>query len=333
MLVIRPVTLEDLNGVEECARLAGIGIVNLPKRREALEQHIRNSIAAFSDRSEGKQGDYFFVLADSVTGSIEGTCAIYASIGIKHPLFVFEIKEIPATSFPPLQDTRLLCPKSYRKGPSEVCALYLKRTMRQEGLGRLLSISRFLFMAAFPQRFSETVIASLRGVTDGDRSLFWEGLGRHFVDMTFHDVMTMRSEDEQFVGGIIPQHPVYATLLTPEVRALIGKIHPHTVPACKMLEQEGFAFTREIDPIDGGPFLSAEVASLRTVKDSKVAIVQEIQSEPISGEPYLVSNDRLSGFRACRAQIALWDEKRVVLSDSVAEALQVGLGDPVRYIN
>lgn len=334
MFVIRPVTLEDLPGVEECARLAGIGIVNLPKRRETLEQHIRNSMAAFSDRSNSKQGDYFFVLADSATGRIEGTCAIYASIGSKHPLYVFEIKDASqvAPPLPPLKETRLLCPKSYQEGSSEVCALYLKRTMRQEGLGRLLSISRFLFMAAFPERFSETVIASMRGVTDGDRSLFWEGLGQHFLDVTFHEVMSMRSESEEFVSEILPKYPVYATLLAPEVRELIGKIHPHTVPASKMLQQEGFVFTREIDPIDAGPFLSAEVASMRTVKESKVAIVQEIQAEQVSEEVLLLSNDRLSGFRACRGDLAVWDSERVVLPEKVAEALQVGLGDVVRYI-
>lgn len=335
MLVIRPVTLEDLPGVEDCAQLAGIGIVNLPKRRETLEKHIKKSINSFANHSSSKQGYYFFVLTDPIKGSIEGTCAIYSSIGSDHPLLVFEIKEVdqPYPPLPPFKETRLLCPKSYREGPSEVCALYLKRTMRQEGLGRLLSISRFLFMAAFPDRFSHTVIASMRGVTVGDKSPFWEGLGQHFLDLSFHEVMSMRSESEEFMSEVLPRYPVYVALLAPEVRELIGKVHPHTIPASQMLEKEGFKFTKEIDPIDGGPFLAAHVPSLRTVRDSKSAIVQEIHAEIVSEQKYIITNERLSGFRGCRAQMLIREGEKILLSQEIAEALQVNVGDSLRYID
>src|SRR5260370_21373981 len=67
------------------------------------------------------------------------------------------------------------------KGLSEVCTLSLRPEFRRPGRGLLLSLSRFLFMSCFPQRFDERVIAELRGFTNkGGLSPFWQAIGRHF---------------------------------------------------------------------------------------------------------------------------------------------------------
>ncbi|MFH7127688.1 arginine N-succinyltransferase [Klebsiella pneumoniae] len=55
-----------------------------------------------------------------------------------------------------------------------MCTLFLDPQWRKEGNGYLLSKSRFLFMAAFRERFNEKVVAEMRGVIDEQGySPFW----------------------------------------------------------------------------------------------------------------------------------------------------------------
>lgn len=52
---------------------------------------------------------------------------------------------------------------------------------RKEGNGYLLSKSRFMFMAAFRDKFNDKVVAEMRGVIDEHGySPFWQSLGKRF---------------------------------------------------------------------------------------------------------------------------------------------------------
>ena len=51
-------------------------------------------------------------------------------------------------------------------GTAELCSLFLHPDWRRDGNGSLLSKSRFLFLAEFPEYFSPRVIAEMRGVSD-----------------------------------------------------------------------------------------------------------------------------------------------------------------------
>lgn len=66
-------------------------------------------------------------------------------------------------------------------GSSELCTLFLDPDWRKEGNGYLLSKSRFMFMAAFRDKFNEKVVAEMRGVIDEHGySPFWQSLGKRF---------------------------------------------------------------------------------------------------------------------------------------------------------
>lgn len=318
MMFIRPVKLQDLDAVELCASAAGPGIINLPKKRELLKEHIQDSVASLSKEvSSPHQEDYFFVLADS--HNIGGTCGIYSQIGKKHPFYVFQ------------REQSLLRFQEYQKEASEVCALYLKPPLRKEGYGKLLSLSRFLFMAAQPQRFCKNVIANMRGYAEDNRSPFWNGVGRQYLPMEFEEVMALRSQSDDFIKDIFPKDPIDISLLTEEARKAIGIAHPHTQPAIKMLMQQGFVETLDIDPIDGGPILSAILKEIRTIKHSNIAKVIDVSTKPIQSEPYIISNDKLD-FRACYTTLQVNDNKEVIIPSEVAEALEVSTGDIIRYI-
>ena len=51
---------------------------------------------------------------------------------------------------------------------AEVCTLFLDPDYRHSKNGNLLSKSRFLFLAQFPQRFETKIIAEMRGVVAAD---------------------------------------------------------------------------------------------------------------------------------------------------------------------
>lgn len=334
MMIIRPVKKQDLQTIAKCAMDSGPGLTHLPKRMECLEQKIECSLQAFSKaNSTPEREEYFFVLADHRTEEIGGTCGIYSRTGAKDPLYAFRIETLPPlpAPLPLLKENRLLQVKAYQNGPTEICALYLMPHMRKGGFGKLLSLSRFLFIAGYPKRFTETVMANMRGIINNAESPFWNGLGCHFLPVSFNEVMAMRALSEDFLPQFLPKYPIYVSLLTEETKQSIAHTHPHTEPALKMLQKEGFRFINEIDPFDGGPFIAADTKEINTIKNSKVSSVKALSKELNSPERYLLSNDRID-FRACYGVVQVEDDGRIVISEEVAEGLQVQIGDPVRYI-
>lgn len=335
MIIIRPVAPQDIDDLERCASRVGIGMTHLPRRRDLLEQSIIESQHAFSKSvQEPINENYLFVLEDTDKKMVGGTCGIDSVVGAAAPFYVYRIEELPPPPhrFPVPIENRLLRLTSYEKGPSEVCALYLLPEFRKGGVGKLLSLSRFLFMAAFPQRFEKITIANMRGVIENNISPFWDGFGRHFLDVNYEKIMSIRFDDENLLRDFLPNHPIYVSLLDKSSQEVIGKTHANTVPAINMLYQEGFHFVNEIDPIDGGPIIAVETAKIRTVKDSVLVTIKEISSKPIESERFIVSNDRFD-FRACYASLKFMGNDQVIISKDVAQALNVECGDLIRYIN
>lgn len=334
MYVVRPVKLKDLDALEKCATSIGLGVINIPKDRNTLKQRILSSISSFSSKvAKPSQEDYLFVLSNIDDGSIGGTSGIYAEVGESHPLIVFRIEQLNPRPkpYPKPSETRILYPMSYQAGPSELCALYLSPNLRQEGYGKLLSLSRLLFIAAHPQRFNETIVANMRGVIENKESPFWEGLGKHLIPLSFEEIMNLRATGDETVCDIITKHPIYVSLLSAQTRSVIGQVHPNTIPALKMLQKEGFIFNNEIDPVDGGPIIAASTEDLRTVKKSIVKIVEKITTSPIESERYIISNDK-EDFRACYGMLNVQENGKVIIHASTAKLLEIQPGDRIRYI-
>lgn len=337
MMVIRPVRMDDLNLLERCTATAGSGLVNLARTIDQLEKRIQDSIAAFSKQVKTPtHEDYLFVLAHTKDNSIAGTCSIYSQIGKEHPFSVLQISKMAHTipQIPPPNDMRLLHPKHYTGKVSELCALYLNASYRKEGFGKLLSLSRFLFIACFPERFFDTILASLRGLVEDDYAPFWEGLGRKLIPLSFTEVMQLRMQDENTILNLTPHHSVYAALLSTETQNAIGKTHPHTIPAQKMLVQEGFKIINEIDPIDGGPILSCQQSNLYTIQHNIKATVGKIVHTPQAETNHvaLLCNTKLD-FRACYGTVHANEDGTVNISHEIAKALEIHVGNEIRYRN
>lgn len=334
MFVIRPITSENAKVIERFMTSDLLGITSLPRSKHLLYQKLMTSITSFSKELTSPQNEqYYFVLENMQTGEIGGICGIESKTGVDHPIYSLKVEKVlaPETDLPVPRKQLILHLQVRDNGPTEIGSLYILPSFRKEGLGRLLSLSRFLFMASFPERFDTKVVAEMRGFIDNKKCPFWEGLGRHFVDMEFEELMNMLDEIKESIPLIAPKYPVYVSLLNSEAQDAIGRVHQDTQPALNLLMQEGFTLTDEIDLFDAGPKIEADVAEVRTVKQSRLAWVHEVSQAPIESDRYMIGNNRINHF-ACYGHISFIDENSVAITADVAQALGVGRDDQIRYV-
>lgn len=334
MMFMRPVRRDDLAAITQLAAKTGVGVTSLPLNEERLLARIDRAIATWEEKLPLAEQGYLFVLEDSEQQRVVGISAIEAAVGLNDPWYNYRVgtlvhasKELNVYSQMPT-----LFLSNDHTGYSELCTLFLDPDYRHSKNGQLLSRCRFLFMAAFRERFAAKVIAEMRGFSDEQgRSPFWEGLGRHFFAIDFSDADYLTGVGQKsFIAELMPKHPLYVDFLTEETRAVIGKVHPHTAPARAILENEGLKYEGYVDIFDGGPTLEAYVAEIRAIRDSRVLPIRLGEPEG-SGPVYLLSNDRFQGFRSLLASASL-HEKHIVVTAQVAQALQLAAGDTLRAV-
>jgi arginine N-succinyltransferase len=335
MYIIRPIQKEDLDTYFSFAERAAIGIHTLPKNRDRLAKRIDISIGSFKKNVHTPQDEiYIFVIENFETKEVVGTCAINARTGSPEPVHFFKIITVHPHSNEPIvpKELQMLQVTNYTNGPSEVCGIYLKPEVRKERLGHLLSLSRLLFIASFPQRFKRNIIAQMRGVIDlkNNSSPFWEGLGINFTTLTFSEVQKKMESNSSFINDILPQNPVYVSLLPKFSQKVMEKVHISTKPAFKMLLNEGFKLTGEIDVFDGGPIVKAEIQDIETIKNSHFDTIHDVVSDQVNWNDYLICNG-LIDFKACMGQLKRYGHDQIIITQAVADALQVKKGDVVRW--
>lgn len=333
MHLIRPVKIEDLDAIEQFANATALGMSNLPRNRNLLKGKIEQSIVSFSkDVSVANDELYFFALEDISSHKTVGCSAIHARTGILEPYYFFRVETLhPYSSHLPLpSDIRVLHPILRKNGPSELCSLYLMPEYRKGGLGVLLSKSRLLFIAGHLNRFSPQIMASLRGFINkkANTSPFWDGLGKKFLDISYFETQHLLEHGRGFIPEFLPKYPIYVSLLSPQAQAVIGQPYSTTYPAMKMLLQEGFSSTQEIDIFDGGPTLQAKTKDVRSIKKSYTAVITEV-GEVNGSSHFLISNNQLD-FKATLAKVKINSDKTIVIAKDTASILQVEKGMTIR---
>lgn len=334
MIVVRPIKQKDLDIFAEFSFESLLGITNLPRDRDKLlEKTIHSESSLLMDIQQPGSEEYYFVLEDLSTGRIGGVCGILSNSNMSREYY-YRIESIPVISrhISAPNEMKILKPARNQIHASEVCSLYLQPTFRHSGQGRLLSLSRFLFIAANRQRFRNKIVAELRGYLDHRQiSPFWDGVGRHFCHLSFVELMAQLDQDRTFVSEILPKFPLYIALLPKEVQEVIGKTHDSSKPALKMLIQEGFTVTEEIDLFDAGPSLAANTSNIRSIKKSSL-VNTALTNDNLEEEPeFIISNEQLD-FRACFGKLRFTSKTDALINEEVADALMIQPGDPVRYV-
>ncbi|CEK10493.1 arginine N-succinyltransferase [Legionella hackeliae] len=334
MMLFRSVRESDLDAIHRLAEHSGIGMTTLPKDKEVLHKRLKWACSSFKKTINHPVSEYYlFVLEDPATGEIVGTSGIEASTGHELPFYSYKLSKRTRIchSLNIRSDYEVLSLVNDNQGRSEICTLFLEPEYRHSSNGLLLSRSRFLFMAHYPNRFASTVIAEMRGISDElGHSPFWDNVGRHFFHMPFPEADRLTiSTNKQFIADLMPRNPIYVKLLAPEAQAVIGKPHQSTVPAMNILMREGFRYNSYVDIFDAGPTIEAPRHQIRTIASSHVMIVKNISDE-VSSKRFLLANTKLN-FRATISQ-AIFNEQQgsCILSKKTAELLAVKRGDCVR---
>ena len=336
---IRPAGLADLEAFLALARKTGGGFTNLPPDRTELARKLENSEAAMGPDVHHPGGElYLLALEEQATGVVVGTAARFSKIGTDWPFYSFRINRITQVSKQlgkSLQSDVLSLVNDF-DGHAEVGGLFLDPSLRAGGLGRLLARSRYMFIAQNRNRFADLIIAELRGYQAADgRWPFWEGLGRHFLDMEFEAADRYNSlNGNQFISDLMPKYPIYVRLLPEAAQAAMGRPHPDGVRALALLQEEGFHQPGYIDIFDGGPTVVARVDDVKTVAQSETATVGPLHA--FTSDEHcrdsLVAAGQASGFRAARGRLVILPDGQVAMSEALAGALDVKPGDEVRHV-
>ena len=336
MMVIRPAQKNDLNDILELAASAGTGLTTLPNDPERITDKIKSSMRAFdADIKEPGPEYYFFVLEDLEKQKVVGTSALVAAVGMDEAFYTYKLSTVVNNS----QDLgiynkhQILVLGNDYTGCTEIATLFLSPEYRGGVNGHLLARSRFLFMADHPERFADIVIAEMRGYSDDKGSSpFWESLGRRFFTMDFAKADAISGlGSNRFIAELMPQHPIYVDMLSPEARAIIGKVHPNTKPAIAMLKKEGFRYQNYVDIFDAGPTIEAPKDQIKTYRASKTMIIKKGAALDATS-PIMVTNGELKEFRATVIESNMEGDVLYASQDTLS-ALNLESGDQVRAVN
>jgi arginine N-succinyltransferase len=333
MLVVRAIREQDLDGLLALAEQVGSGMTTLKPDRKTLGQRVETACASFAEQIAPSQRDYLFVMEDTAADKVVGVCAVKSAVGLDEPFYNYRLgtlvhssKELKVFS---RMDTLYL--SNDLTGCAELCSLFLHPDYRVGSNGKLLSKSRFMFIAQFPHLFPEKLIAEMRGFQRADgHSPFWEALGQHFFHMDFDRADDLTSLGKKsFIAELMPRHPLYVAYLPQEAQEVIGRVHVDTAPARRLLEQEGMHYEGYVDIFDAGPVLQARISELRALRDSELAIVGAAREETPDEHPFIVAGTRMHDFRVIVAH-AHPAQGRFALNAEQQEVLGCRAGDAVR---
>lgn len=338
MMIIRPVRIEDRATIIELASKTGVGFTSLPLNEERVTQRVERMVNTWHQRAPLEEQGYLFVLEDTETQQVVGISGIEVAIGLDEAWYNYRVGTVVHASkeLNVYRNMQALFLSNDHTGFSELCTLFLDPEYRHSQNGYLLSKARFLFMANFQDRFSDKVIAEMRGYSDDEgRSPFWESLGRHFFQMDFAEADHLSGMGKKsFIAELMPKHPMYVEFLTQEAQEVIGKVHPHTEPAAAILNSEGLRYEGCIDIFDAGPTLEAKVEDIRAVRESElwtVKIVTNPQVIPNDGPCFILSNTDYLNYRAVLGNV-IFESSEIGIPQALADALQVKPGDVIRAV-
>jgi arginine N-succinyltransferase len=342
MMVIRPVTEADYDGLRALGRETGPGFTSLQDNDQQVRHKLERGVHAFSQPKPPKESLFLFVLEDTDTDEIVGVCGVEGAVGLSEPWYNYRVGLVVHASreLNVYNQFHTLTMTNDHTGCSELCTLFLRPNARVGKNGALLSKCRFLFMAEFPQLFSDRLIAEMRGFSDETGlSPFWEGLGRHFFSMDFDTADQFSAMNKVFIAELMPSNAIYTQLLPKDAQDAIGKTHPLTSPARHMLENEGMRYTGYVDIFDAGPTLEARVNDIRAIRKSQYVKVQiQGPGDDVWGEnepdndQFLLSNTRFQDFRCVATTLHKISRNLITITPEVAAALNIDDGATVRLV-
>ncbi len=338
MLIIRPITKEDLPDLMDILRDANFGLTSLPLDEEVLLRRIIESERSFNYAENNKPGgeQYLFVMEDLFKSKLVGISGIISKIGGFDPYYFYKLEGQERKSDTISIENTVTAMHVHKifSGPAEICSLFLSPAYRNSQNGRFLSLTRFQFIANHLNLFEKEIIAEMRGKVDKNgHSPFWEAVGSKLFKIPFTQADSLTMKDKTFIEDLLPEYPIIKELLPPEAQKVVGQVHENTEPALRILKQEGFEISDLVGIFEPGPIVSANVNKIRTVQKSKVAKIVKTKSSIKSDTPYIISNLEKHKFFSILGNIELQNENEIIIDQLTTDTLGLEIGDEVRYVS
>ncbi len=315
-----------------------LNTVNLPDDRTAIQGILDNAHRSFTGAiKDPKRREYVFVLVDTAQNKIVGTSMVIAQLGRKDaPYIYFDVileERYSATLDRHFSHTTLSIGYSYN-GPTEIGGLILSPDYRKatERLGQFISYVRFLYIRMHRDLFRDEVLAELLPPLEPDgTSHLWDAVGHKFTGLSYAEADRLSKQNKEFIRGLFPEGPIYATLLSAKAQDVIGKVGVQTRGVEKMLRRIGFRYAERVDPFDGGPHFTAPTDEVTLVQRAHAAKVERISREPVTTSRSLVAVEPEGPpyFRCVLAACVSVADNAVALGEDAAQHLGVSVGDEV----
>lgn len=271
--VVRGARHEDSQQLYELARQ--FTLLNLPAEKRRIETKVERSVASFAGELSKADAEYLFVIEDTEAEMVVGSSMIMAKNGTpSSPNFSFKVlkKERFSRELGIGFIHQILRLNANTDGPTELGGLVVDRAYRRrpEKVGRMISLSRFVFIGMEPDRFEAELHSEMAPpLTDEGRSEFWEALGRRFTGMPYVEADQISSQNNGFIQSLFPEEDIYLALLDSKARLVLGRVGEETQAALHMLNRVGFQYKEEVDPFDGGPHLGCPLKECKIVAGLK----------------------------------------------------------------
>ena len=323
MQIVRLAKTSDCKQIFELIKRGDSGMTTLPKTKNEVLKRIQWSKRSLKKRNTKASRDcYLFVLEEKK--KIIGISAIYTSVSTDGSSVFFKRKQkrVSSKSLNFEKNLDVIQLHTIKKPYTELGTLFLHPNFRGKGRGSLLSLARFKFMALWPERFDNNIVAEIRGKVDkDDQSIFWKYFSRYFFNEEVFNNDKISYIDNNFIAESIPKHPFLISPLNKNAQAIIGKPNDNAYPAYKMMESQNFKPNGLCDIIDAGPCLDCCIDKIKLIETNKVFKVQSfgIPKKDLTG---LVSNTLIRDFRVVRSYYSI-DGDRVNLHRSLLKDLKL----------
>lgn len=248
---------------------------------------------------------FVFVIEDTADGTVVGTSQVIAHFGGSgqgRVFFELSERKRASTSLKMGLTHQVGTMGTDESGPTEVGGIIINHAFRRRRLGRFLSFVRFHLIGLFPDRFGERVIAEMLGPIDSrGYNPFFEKFTRRFIPYEWDAIYRFSQRSREFVTGLMPSEPVYLTVMEPDVAMHAGEVSEATRPARHILESIGFAYHNRIDPLDGGPHLEADTATILPVRSTSPVSFAPNANTPAEPAPRTVIASTLTESGSFRA--------------------------------
>src|SRR5262245_15225226 len=333
---IRAVLPGDEEQLLEVAR--HLDSVNLPDDRDSIHEIIDHSHKSFTGEIQNPRlRTFVFVLIDREKSKIVGTSMIIAQLGRRGaPYIYFDVldeEKYSATIDRHFHHTVLKIGFSYN-GPTEIGGLVLAPEFRRasDRLGTMISYVRFMYLSVHAEQFQQNVVAELMPPLEPDgTSHLWEALGRRFTEMSYAQADALSKKNKEFIKSLFPDGGIYATVLSADAQAVIGKTGAQTRGVEKLLRRIGFRYANRVDPFDGGPHYAARLDEITLVQETRRARVDRPVTPAPSDKKALVAVEypEAPHFRAVMTTIREEGGRGVALANDAWEVLNIHHSSPL----